>query len=162
MANLNYNQVNNIIQNNRDVFDFEIEGIEVDKVAKAEDALEIKMPPSYREFLLHYGNGGVGFLEIYGLTKNSSDDFSVGKIPNGIWLTLNERKQSGLPHRFIIIGSTGDGYWYALDSSQPDKDGEYPVGICGFGENNEGFEKTNDNFAEYLFEQVTLALEDQD
>ena len=131
-------------------------------IAAGEKALGLIFPPSYRKFLREIGSGGIGGVEIYGLVKNAESDYFQSGIPNGIWLTLNERKQTSLPHRFIIIGSTGDGYWYALDSSQPDKDEEYPVGICGFGENNEGFEKTNNNFAEYLFEQITLALEDQD
>lgn len=155
---MNIQSLSKLIEDNQEYADFEGTK-DPELVASAEMKLDTKFPPSYRNFLVSYGCGDIAGVEIYGVIDNN---FINSSIPDGIWATLNAREKYKLPHRFIIIGSTGDGYWYALDSSQPDKDGEYPVGICGFGENNEGFEKTNDNFAEYLFEQITLALEDQD
>jgi len=62
-------------------------------------------------------------LEFYGLISN---DFENSSIPDAVWLTLNER-QSGLPHSLVLIFAVGDGGYYALDTSQVDKNYECPI-----------------------------------
>lgn len=136
-------------------------GAKVDKknFDMVENILSIKFPPTYSLFLKEYGYGGIYDIEIYGIINNKLD--AVGAL-NIVWLILNERKEFGLPNTHIIISDTGDGFWYVLDSSQPNKDGEYPVFIYGFGEDGKSQEKVNEDFGEFLLEQIKWSLSDED
>lgn len=130
-----------------------------DLVQKAEKALAIKFPPTYRVFVKQYGCGEVLANEIYGLFD---DNFINSSACNAVWLTLDERK-TGCPHSFIIIASTGFGPQYVLDSSQPDQDEEYPVLLWHCGDPLNTTEKVAKDFGEFLLQQVQQALaEDED
>src|SRR5262245_51085915 len=93
-------------------------------VAKAEAALGLVFPPSYRQFLLDLGCGNVAGFEVYGLVD---DDFTNSAVPDAVWLTLEERRVAGLDPRFVIIGALGDGSFDCLDMAHPGGDGEAPV-----------------------------------
>ena len=121
----------------------------------AEEALDIKFPPTYRYFLKNHGCGGIDGFEVYGLID---ERFAPLYSSDTVGITLDARKQYNLPKEFIIISDTGDGYWYALDSSYPNKDGEYPVVICGLGAR----EKVNEDFGEFFLENVTNLLSDDE
>ncbi len=92
-------------------------------VDSAEKAVGFKFPPTYRRFLTAYGCGDINGIEIFGLID---DDFANSGIPDGIWLTLDERR-NGLPAHLLLISSEGDGAYCALDSAAMNSDGEYPV-----------------------------------
>lgn len=93
-------------------------------VSKAEAALGVKFPPSYRRFLLEMGCGDFNGVEVYGLIL---DDFEMSTVPNGIWLTLSERTSMELDPAFVIVGDGGDGDYYALDMKKVDPSGESPI-----------------------------------
>jgi len=93
-------------------------------VVSAEQALGLRFPPSYRSFLLELGCGDLNGLEIYGVIN---EKFEGSSVPNGIWLTLNERQSIGLNHAYILIGDGGDGTYYAIDTRSIDETGECPV-----------------------------------
>jgi hypothetical protein len=93
-------------------------------VASAEQALGLKFPPSYRRFLLELGCGDLNGLEIYGVID---EKFEGSSVPDGIWLTLNERQSIGLNHACVLIGDGGDGTYYAIDTRSVDGNGESPV-----------------------------------
>jgi hypothetical protein len=133
---------------------------EIELICSAEEALNLIFPPSYKVFLEKYGAGGVNGSEIYGLTKSSKKPFLTPGVPDAIWLTLDERKDDYLPKHFIIISDTGDGYWYCLDASQKNADGEYPVVIWGLHMPEKDKEKVAEDFGEFLLEQTKNALED--
>jgi hypothetical protein len=96
----------------------------VDLVEAAERALALNFPPTYRRFLLELGCGDVGGEEFYGIIDSNFENSSV---PNGIWLTLNERKQSSLMSGLVIIYATGEGNYIALDTNKTTGNGENPV-----------------------------------
>lgn len=125
----------------------------------SEEALRLTFPPTYRLFLKKYGCGGLRGLEIYGLTKESKKGFAKPGVPDAIWLTLDERKDDYLPHHFIIISETGDGYWYCLDSSQPNSEGEYPVVVWGLDMAEEDKEKVAEDFGEFLLNELKQRLD---
>jgi antitoxin YobK len=104
-------------------------------VAAAEEALGLSFPPTYRRFLAELGAGAVAGREFYGAIDENFDDSS---IPDGIWLTLDERKRFGFPKHLVIVGDTGMGEYYVLDTSHRDADGECPVAIWVAGESKEG------------------------
>jgi hypothetical protein len=81
-------------------------------VAVAEYALGGKFPATYRHFLGRLGAGNFGAFEFYGVT---TDNFENATVPNGIWLTLKQRKLNRLPQNLAIVGATGDGAYYCIE-----------------------------------------------
>lgn len=92
-------------------------------VDSAANALGFRFPPTYRRFLETYGCGDISGIEIFGVID---DNFKNNGIPDAIWLTLRYRK-TGLPERYLLISSDGDGAYCALDADQADENGEYQV-----------------------------------
>ena len=93
-------------------------------VEEAEELLGVRFPPSYRQFLLKLGCGDVAGAEFYGIVD---DNLRQGPIPNGIWLTLDERETGKLPPTMILVGFTGMSGYYALDLSRAGANREAPV-----------------------------------
>lgn len=122
-------------------------------IAAAEQALEVKFPPSYRQFLLEMGCGDVNGLEIYGVIN---DKFEGSSVPNGIWLTLSERRSIGLNHAYILIGEGGDGNYYAIDTRNTDVFGENPV--VSLSVDGRKFEPLAASFGEYLLHAVQAVV----
>lgn len=85
-------------------------------IIAAETALNIKFPDSYCYFLENLGCGDIYGQEFFGITKA---DFINSGIPNAIWLTLKERKESDLPEYLVIVYFGGDGDYYAIDCRDP-------------------------------------------
>lgn len=118
-------------------------------VVKAETALGLKFPPSYRRFLLEMGCGNIYSLEIYGLIN---DVFEKSSIPNGIWLTLDERRTIGLHPAYVIIGDVGDGAVYGIDTREVGTDGEAPIVMLSVDRTQS--ERIADSFGDYFLEAV--------
>jgi len=118
-------------------------------VAKAEGALGLTFPPSYRRFLLEMGCGSINGLEVFGLIN---ENFENSTVPNGIWLTLNERRVIGLYPAYVLIGDGGDGTYYGLDTHQLGKNGEAPV--VRLSVDGRQSEKVADSFGDYFLEAV--------
>jgi len=115
------------------------------RIQDAEDALEVKFPPSYRNFLLHLG----AVDDIAGLP----DPPLPGEI--AFWFNVVERSNSMLSdlhgNRFhknlLYLNNNGGDLCYYLDSSRIDQDGDYPVVILGPGYDSVIFAK---NFFEFF------------
>jgi hypothetical protein len=122
-------------------------------IEKAEQSLNLKFPPSYRRFLKEFGCGDIGGEEFYGLIN---EEFTDSTVPNGIWLTLNERKNIGLSKEFVIIYSTGDGTYYALDTSRTGNDGECPV--VALTPDGQTIEDVAEDFGKFFYDTVNAAL----
>jgi antitoxin YobK len=95
-----------------------------DLIARAEQALELSFPPTYRHFLARLGCGSICGEEFDGIIHGNFENSSV---PDAIWATLDHRKHGGFPESLIAIGSTGDGGTYAIDCAQRNAEGESPV-----------------------------------
>ena len=126
-------------------------------VVLAEEALGLRFPPSYRLFVLRLGAGNVGAEEIYGLIDENFVDSSV---PDGIWLTLRERQDSGLPTHMIVVYSDGMGGYFVLDTNQIGADGECPVVVWhpGRSEVGDDLEVIAEDFGAFFLETVTAEL----
>jgi antitoxin YobK len=122
-------------------------------VSKAELALNLIFPPSYRQFLLQMGCGAIGGFEIFGLID---ENFQRSSVPNGIWVTINGRRSFGLEPAFLIIGEGGDGTYCALDSRFVDASGEVPVVRLSANGKFEG--KVADTFGEFFLEGVKRSI----
>ncbi|MFM8221301.1 MAG: SMI1/KNR4 family protein [Planctomycetaceae bacterium] len=123
----------------------------------AEEALGFSFPPTFRRFLKEKGCGSIAGLEVYGLISNN---FSNSSVPNGIWLTLDERKSSMLPETLILISDAGEGGYYAIDRRQQDSRGESPVIIWVPGESTVGgqVEQIAADFGSFLLQQLNQQL----
>ena len=121
-------------------------------VSKAEAALGLKFPPSYRRFLLELGRGDIAGLEVFGLIN---DNFEKSTVPNGIWLTLGERRSANLNSAYVIVGDGGDGSYYALDTGRADDHGESPVVILSV--DGAQSQDVAESFGQYLLDAVRRA-----
>lgn len=93
-------------------------------IDSAENRLGLHFPPSYRRFLLEYGAGSFGSSEVYGVIDANFDHSSV---PNGVWYTLSERRESSLPLAMFVIFNDGSGELFCLDCAATQAGGEAPV-----------------------------------
>lgn len=118
-------------------------------VSKAEAALGVKFPPTYRRFLLELGCGDINGVEVFGLIN---DNFEKSTVPNGVWLTLNERRSIDLDPAYVVVGECGDGTYYALDTRHVDAGGESPVVRLSVDAKHS--EKVADSFGSYLLSVV--------
>jgi hypothetical protein len=146
-----YEEALGLIEDFLDEADFESQP--ADRVDRAEQALGVRFPPTYRRFLLELGAGGVGSEEIYGLIN---DDFEDSRPPQAVGLTLELRREGQISDELVVIYNLGQGSYYAIDTSRADADGEAPV--VGFtpGLTNAGdeLEVIAPDFGSFLLETV--------
>lgn len=123
----------------------------------AEMLLSLRFPPTYREFLRQLGCGDVAGLEIFGIVD---ENLKRPGIPNGIWLTMDERQQSSAPVNLVFVSDTGDGGYYAIDLSRRNTDGESPVVLWwpGITSRTEDCEVVAEDFGTFLLTHVRAAL----
>jgi hypothetical protein len=104
-------------------------------VTAAEDALGVSFPPTYRRFIAELGAGSFGGTEFYGAIDQN---FDASSVPDGIWLTLDERREFGLPRHLVVVGDTGTGAFYVLDTAGAEAGDECPVAVWEGGRSREG------------------------
>jgi antitoxin YobK len=156
MSMNNLEQSLQLIRDNEDQADFV--GPREDRLIQlAEAALGISFPPTYRRFLQEKGCGSIAGAEFYGLINV---DFLNASVPNGIWLTLDERKASKLPLPLLLVSETGDGGYYAIDTSRQDSQGESPVIVWfpGLSKIEGKVEEVAEDFGAFMFQRLTQAL----
>jgi len=157
MSRADLDEALRLIADNADAADFEGNKPE-SLILSAEEALGLDFPPSYREFLGHLGCGDIAGAEFYGII---TDPIADEGVPNTVWLTLDERASAGLPRELILVADTGDGGYYALDTSQRSSAGECPIVLLdphSEGDKN-GRTLVAEDFGAFLLGQVREALE---
>jgi antitoxin YobK len=90
----------------------------------AESTLSFQFPPTYRRFLLELGAGNFGPAEFYGIID---DDFENSSVPDGVWFTLSERRERRLSSDLMVIGDTGTGSLYCLETRRDGSEGAVVV-----------------------------------
>lgn len=138
-----------LIQLHEEEADFE--GVTQAEILRAELALGLVFPESYKIFLEQCGAGSFGGFEIYGIIAGN---FEGEGIPNGVWYTLEERKR-GLPENLIALTSDGMG---GIDCLQVGHDGSNS-GVVSF-RNGQIDCKLTDDFGTYFFEHIEEEVED--
>ena len=122
-------------------------------VEAAESALGLTFPPTYRRFLQELGAGDIAGDEFYGVVDTSFG----GRPPDAVGRTLEARERVGLPDRYVIVGDTGDGDWYVVDTSQGD--GPVLIFMPGVPEEDAGPpERVAEDFGAFLAQMVTDSL----
>jgi antitoxin YobK len=151
-----YTEARELIERHDDLADFMGERPE-ELVAHAEDALGVKFPPTYRAFVKELGAGDIAGEEFYGVID---DNFESSGVPNGIWLTLHERTDSGLPPELVVVYTDVEGNYYALDTGRDGDSGEHPLVLWGPGVSQAGdeLETVAGDFGEFLRTRVQEGL----
>lgn len=147
------------IQLNIELCDFELTPDIENAILKAENLLETRLPLSFKVFLKKYGCWGIESFEISGIIN---DTFEKNGIKDSIGITLEERASGDLPDNLIYLSDVGDGFYYYLDSSKSDENGEYPVVIWGHGLKPEQAEIVYEDFGAFLLHQVRQAIDFED
>jgi len=147
-----YDEVDRLVQKHPEVISF-VEGISEDWVRKAELALSLRFPPSFRWYLLNYGGGTIGGEEINGLLGVDFDD-ACG--PDIVFNTLVERRQFDIPHCLISLVNHEDEMFY-LDTSVKDENNENPV-VREQAETLGSRDRYADNFARFLLKRIEFHL----
>ncbi|HEM3588799.1 TPA: SMI1/KNR4 family protein [Streptococcus suis] len=119
----------------------------------AEETLGIKYPRDYRDFVYNFGAGNFGTSEIYGVFR---EDFLNSGVPDSVWLTLLERKETKLPEYLVIIYALGNGELFCFDYSKLNSNGE-PT-IVSFTSNSNNYDVVYDSFGDFLLDVVTREL----
>src|SRR5688572_11678851 len=115
-----------LIQQNGDLVRFS-RGADIGLIEKAEKALDLKFPPLYRLFLQDFGALVFAGITIDGITD---DNFVTSSAPNGIWLTLEERKKGNIPSHLVLFFFLDDGEYAALDTRFSYEPDQCPVIVC--------------------------------
>ena len=81
-------------------------------------------------------------------------------MPNGVWLTLDERRCAKLAPSFVIVQAGGDGTHYALDTAQHNIEGESPVLLLDV--NGRPFEVVAEDFGRFFLGRILFVIGDGD
>ncbi len=129
-------------------------------IEEAEAALGVRFPPSYRRSLESLGVGSIRGTEIYGIIDSN---FRDSTIPDGIWLTLRERQDSRLPETLVIVCSTGDGDYVAIDTSKGTSESESPMVLWNPAATSpsDAHEDVSADFGRFFLQFVREATGDQ-
>lgn len=148
----NYDKAIHIIKSNKEIGYF-AGPRPINLLSKAEYALGLSFPASYSKFIEEFGAGNFGAFEIYGLIN---DNFEESSVPDAIWYTITERNETSIPKTYIIIGESGEGTLYCIDTKIVDENGESPIVTYspGYELNEQNTETIAHDFGEYLFNFV--------
>jgi len=119
-------------------------------IRKAEDALGLRFPDTYRQFLLDYGAGNFGPAEFYGVIN---EDWEHSSVPDGVWYTLSERRQFGLAVALVVVADAGTGELYVLDVSKENG----PVYLVSPVSSMAHRARVASDFGEFFLQEVALA-----
>lgn len=141
----------------KDLGAFVAGGQSEEMVSAAESKLGVSFPPSFREYLLRWGNINYEGYEYYGLTRNG--DFDNASVPNFVWFTLKKRQDVGLPQSLIVFRNVNDEEYICIDTARNLERDERQVVIW------DNLVRTISqtlavSFADYLREELTEIAED--
>ena len=121
---------------------FFVGALDDSKISDIEKRLNVKLPESYKWFLLEYGTGGVFGIEIFG--------GGLREVPTCVRET-EEWREYGLPMEFVVIQNYGSGV-YCLDTSRL-ANNECPV--IDWEQDDEDGINEYENFYTFLVEQFS-------
>lgn len=151
----NYEKAKSLILENIDMMDC-FGNCPNDIIDLAEKELGIKYPRDYRDFIRNFGAGNFGSSEIYGVFR---EDFLNSGVPDSVWITLLERKDSNLPKYLIIIYALGNEELFCFDYHNLNLNGEPKIVSFVPNKNSSFHEIVYDSFGDFLLDIVTTELD---
>ena len=160
MSYTNYQKAINLLPKCKNYFVFKKQPPNV--IKKAEQLLSLNFSMQVSDFLMKLGYVSFAGHEIYGISGDNFDDFSI-LAGNMVESTLSDREKFGLPNEWLTIYFFGfDGYYGYLDHGQLNEEGEPPVIIATYdGEKYVVAEKVAEDFGDFLLELVQNALSEK-
>ncbi|MDN0200836.1 SMI1/KNR4 family protein [Streptomyces sp. S.PNR 29] len=148
-------QVIRLVHENEDIVNH-ADGCDAGVLAAAERELGFAFPPSYRRLLEELGTWDIGGTEFLGVYQTPArGDALLGSVEQ----TLEARSRTGLPPDLMVVMVDDVWGFVVLDTSQADKDGEYPVFAWNPGlPDRDSMEKVADNFGSFALEECRQAL----
>ncbi len=128
-----YDEVRALVAANKAIAEFADfgDGVSEEWILRAESALGVRLPPSYRWWLRNYGGGEIGGEEIYSVYEQDFETVVGGDIV--AMQRVNEVNGLLTGSQLEICHSDIDGVFY-FDLETSAGDGEYPVVSAGTGE----------------------------
>lgn len=131
-----------LVSRNSVLCDFE-GGISQAYLEKRERELGIYFPVSYCWFLLTYGVGFFGDMELFGIKEPADDQMGEGNsIPDVIWTTKHFRQRIGIPENWFVLCGSGDGSYYCVEADKERRNADGRVLSVrldeGYGQENVG------------------------
>jgi hypothetical protein len=123
-------------------------------VAELEKTLHIRMPPSYRAFLIRFGAMGIAGSAISGIQEGKPLAKETGWVYGD---TLRLRADSELPKHLLVVQTDEDAP-YCLDTSAAEDDDEFPM-IC-YELDTQYITRLGDNFGAWFLEWLQLQAEE--
>jgi len=156
MLNKSYQEAKKIITENEDLNDF-IGGRSEKLILKGEQKLNLKFPISYLDFLKTFGAGSFGAEEIFGVIH---DDFENSSVPDAIWYTLSERRESSLPNSLLVIYDSGSDDLFCLNFNNLNdtKEPRIVTYTPGVALKRQTYEVMADNFGDFLLDLVSQEI----
>ena len=153
-----YEEAFALVEDHRDQAHFAPAPPPGDRVERAEQALGIRFPPTYRRFVTELGAGGIGSEDVYGVVN---DDFEDVRPPGAIGYTRDLRRRGFITDDMVVIYALGDGTYYALDTARSGPDGEAPVVafIPGAGAAPDEFEVVFPDFGSFFLDTIRFDLD---
>lgn len=140
----------NIIDNKK--YNAFITGGKSEEVIKnAEISIGTFFPNTFKEFIRKYGLVLIFGKEFSGIGKNET-------VESWARDTLYIRRNDGASSCYIVISLTGDGAYYALDTSRMNADNECPVVLLDYVHGEKPVDVAED-FGKFLLDQLQEALE---
>ncbi len=123
------------------------------RIAEAEQALGMPLPPTYRRFLADFGSILFVGDRIYGIKPDGPIDDPASYA---VWVTLKNRAAGWLPPQLVIIAQDGMGGDYVLDGRAASPGAEYPVAIreSGLREPDGSLEVVAPDFGAFFLDRV--------
>lgn len=121
-------------------------GVSASTILDAERRLKLTFPAELKAFYSQFGGGGVGGVDIAGLAYPENNVVGV----------IIECREDGLHEKLLVLESTGDGGFYALDLRSDD---QQPVRVWapGASASVDDLEPVAESFGEFLLMRAETA-----
>ena len=96
-------------------------GVCQESILMAQKALEVAFPISYRWFLMTFGMGSFGDLEIFGLVEAEKGLQKKRGAPDLLFMTERLRSLTGLPHGYLPVCGDGFSSYYCIRADQEER-----------------------------------------
>ena len=149
------NDLINIVENHPKIFDLSGKKSH-DLIAKAEFALDVRLPKSYKDFVMNFGKLAFGSRTYLGIIH---ENFERSGLPDVVWYNLLLRRQYGFPQHLIVVLDEDGVLFTCLDTSNYYSQDECAL-VMWDNVHKKVIESVNVNFIDYLLEVIEDQLDE--
>lgn len=124
-------------------------------IDKAEAALGVHFPKSYREFLNKWGVFWFEGLEYYGVID---DDFENAGIPDVVWVNRQLRASEDFPNNLIVFSNRDGVQYWCMDTSAMNSNNECPI-VLWDNVRKKVAESFDISFTDFVVDELEAAFE---